>query len=330
MAKSYWIRQTPETQTQVAVQFGTDRVTSIVKSCLLDYIASFLDSNGKNRGFVSSAFPSMSIYLSDEQKENISKDPTKREIQLKSLYGRVKEKLPCILLDDNSIVLKPAGLGKCNSVTLLDNKTQFWFRCIRDVTVSCIIGANTQTECASIRDALSVLFGELCKFINSNILLNTQDDSSSWTVTLNSQPPELGNPERIPASTGESTNNFVAFSTGTITCRFEGGFAVEMPATSHTIEQTSFTYTLEAPESVEVGKVGIVEIKNARPFGMRLTSSNANIASLVRISPTKFRLLARRKGTIKIQLIDECLSTKRQQWSSFAPQIVQEKTVQVI
>ena len=69
---------------------------------------------------------------------------------------------------------------------------------------------------------------------------------------------------------------------------------------------------------------------NARPFGMRLTSSNANIASLVRISPTKFRLLARRKGTIKIQLIDECLSTKRQQWSSFAPQIVQEKTVQVI
>lgn len=328
--KGYWIRSEPENQTQVASQYGSDKVGSIVKSCIKDYISSFLDMDGKNRSLVAAAFPSMSAYLTDEYKHNLDNDPEKRELQLCNLYERVKEKLPCILLDDASVLYKNPGLGRFNSTTLLGDKTQFWFHIVRDVSVSIIIGANDTSTCSNIRDAVSVMFGDLSRFTCGNILLKTTDNSSSWEVILNSQPIEIGTLERVPAGSGESANNLVYFSQSTVTCRFECSFAVERPATEYNIVKDSWDMSLSAPDTIKVGEVGVLQILNARPFGLRLFVSDENIIRLVKLSEDTFRILARRKGTATIQLIDEDSSAPRSQWSSFSPKIVLKKDITII
>lgn len=329
MPSGYWIRQTPETKVQEAAQFGNDKVSSLVKECLLEYIDSFLRSDGANRSFVASAFPSMNIYLSDAEKLNIKKDdPAKREIQLACLYERIKEKLPCILLDDGNIIWKNAGIGKFNKTTLLPNgKTQFWFKVIRDVTVNVIIGANDQTTCSSIRDAVSIMFGEICKFTNGNIFSKEQDDKSSWEIVLNTQPLELGNIERIATGNGDSVNSFNAFCQGSISCRFEGNFATDMEATYHTFNNKDKNYELIVPNRIKVGEIGLVEILHCPPIGMRILSSNDNIVILKKVSPTKFNALARNLGKVKIQLIDDRLPEKVNGFYRY--KTVQEKEIEV-
>ena len=328
MPSSYWIRQTPDTKVQEATQFGNDKVSSLVKECLLEYIASFLDSDGVNRHFVASAFPSMNIYLSNAEKLNLKKDdPIQREIQLACLYERVKEKLPCILIDDGNVIWKNAGIGKFHKTTLLPNgKTQFWFKVIREVTVNIIIGANDQTTCSSIRDAVSIMFGEICKFTNGNIF-SKEDDKSSWEIVLNTQPLELGNIERIATGTGESLNSFNAFSQGTITCRFEGNFAIEKEATQHTFDNKDRDYELIVPTKIKVGEVGLVQVLHCPPIGMHLLSTNDNIVLLKKVSPTKFNALARNLGKVKIQLIDDRLPEKVNGF--YRHKTVREKEIEV-
>lgn len=329
MSKGYWIRQTPDTSVQEASQFGNDKVSSLVKECLMEYIASFLDSNGVNRSFIASAFPSLNIYLTDAEKLNIKNDdPARRELQLACLYERVKEKLPCILIDDGNIVWKNAGIGKFNKTTLLPNgKTQFWFKVIREVTVNLIIGANDQTTCSSIRDAISIMFGEICRFTNGNIFSKEHDDKSSWEIVLNSQPLELGSIERIATGTGDSVNSFNAFSQGSITCRFEGNFVVEREATSHFFNNKDREYELVVPEKIKVGDVGLVQVLHCPPIGMRILSSNDNIVLLKKVSPTKFNALARNLGKVKIQLIDDRLPEKVDGFYRY--KTVQEKEIEV-
>lgn len=329
MSKLWFVRQTPETNVQEAAQFGNDKVSSLVKECLMEYIASFLDSNGVNRNFIASAFPSMNIYLSDAEKLNIkSDDPARREIQLACLYERVKEKLPCILIDDANVIWKNAGIGKFNKTTISPNgKTQFWFKVIRDVTVNVIIGANDQTTCSSIRDAVSIMFGEICRFTNGNILAKEQDDKSCWEIVVNTQPLELGTIERVPTGTGESANSFNAFSQGNITCRFEGNFAVEQETTTHIIDNTSDACSLIVPNQIKVGEVGLVEILHCPPIGMRISSSNDNIVLLKKVTPTKFKALAKNLGKVKIQLIDDKLPEKVSGFNRY--KIVQEKEIEV-
>lgn len=326
---NYWVRQTPETKVQESAQFGNDKVSSLVKQCLMEYIASFLDSKGVNRSFIASAFPSMNIYLSDAEKLNIkSDDPARREIQLTCLYERVKEKLPCILIDDSNVAWRNAGIGKFQKTTLLPNgKTQFWFKVIRDVTVNLIIGANDQTTCSSIRDAVSIMFGELCRFTNGNVLSKEEDDKSSWEVVVNTQPLELGNIERVPTGTGDSSNSFNAFSQGTITCRFEGNFAVEQLATQHTFDNKDREYELVVPSQIKVGETGLVQILHCPPIGMRIMSTNDNIVLLKKVSPTKFKALARNLGKVKIQLIDDRLPEKVNGFYRY--KTVQEKEIEV-
>ena len=329
MPSNYWIRQTPETKVQEATQFGNDKVSSLVKECLLSYIASFLDSNGTNREFIASAFPSMNIYLSNAEKLNLKKDdPFQREIQLTCLYERVKEKLPCILIDDGNIVWKNAGIGKCYKTTLAPNgKTQFWFKVVREVSSNFIIGANDQTTCSSIRDAVSIMFGEICRFTNGNILLKEQDDKSSWEIVANTQPLELGNIERIATGTGDSQNSFNAFCQGSITCRFEGSFVVEQDVTYHTFDNRDKDYKLVVPEKIKVGEIGLVQILHCPPIGMRILSSNDNIVLLKKVTPTKFNALARNLGKVKIQLIDERLPQKVNGFYTY--KTVQEKEIEV-
>lgn len=331
MSKGFWINAVPETATQAENQFGSDKAASLVKNCIKEYIASFLKSDGVNRKYIPAAFPSMNVYLTDDIKQNVQDDPSKKFLKLSALYERVKETLPCILLDDSSVTFKPSGLGKVQGTTLIDTKTQFWFHSVREVAVSIIIGANDLNTCTNIRDSVAIMLGDLCKFICGNILLQNRSESSSWVVMMNMpNQQDLGSVERVPVGTGESANNLVYFTQGTVTCRFESSFAMEMDATKHTLSQTTWDMELIAPETVNVGSTGYVELKNARPFGLRLFVSNENIAILKQTSSTKFKLLGMKKGTVTLQLMDMKDSGQRIPYSMYSPKIVLEKTITII
>ena len=307
----FWIKAVPETATQAEVQFGSDKAAALVKSAILNYLSSFLKKDGKNRRYIPAAFPTMDVYLSDEVKQNAVDDPSKKFLKLSALYERVKETLPCILLDDQSVTFKPAGLGALTGTSLIRESTKLWFHSVRDVTVSIIIGANDLTTCTNIRDSVSIMLGDICKFICGNILLNDKDDHSSWQVILNTpNQQDLGSIERIPAGTGESANNFVYFSQNTVSCRFESSYAIQIPATSHFLTEKTWDMSVLAPDEVRLGESGDIKIVNARPFGLRLFVSDENIALLNRTSPTTFKLLGRKRGTVTLQLLDETCSVQ--------------------
>jgi hypothetical protein len=174
------------------------------------------------------------------------------------------------------------------------------------------------------------MLGDLAKFICGNILSKNKDDSSSWEVILNTPSQlDLGSVERVPVGTGESANNLVYFSQGTVTCRFESSFAMEMPASQHSITQTTWDMELVAPDTIKLGSSGLIEIKNARPFGLRLFVSDENIAILKQVSSTKFKLLGRKKGTVTLQLMDENSSEQRIPSSMYSPKILFEKEITI-
>lgn len=330
MSNGFWIRAVPETATQAENQFGSEKAAALVKNCIKNYIASFLKSDGSNRKYIPAAFPSMDVYLTDDIKNNVQDDPSKKFLKLSALYERVKETLPCILLDDASVVYKPSGLGRVKGTSLLGDKTQFWFHSVREIGTTIIVGANDLNTCTNIRDSLSIMLGDLCKFICGNILLQNSDDSSSWEVILNTpSQQDLGSIERVPVGTGESNNNLVYFTQGTVTCRFESSFAMEMPASQHFISPKTWDMEVVAPETIQLGTSGIIEVKNARPFGIRLFVSNENIAILKQISSTKFKLLGRKKGTVNLQLVDENASGQRIPNSMYSPKILFKKTITI-
>lgn len=324
--KGYWIRGVPQTPDQVAVQYGTDKIASIVKSCLKDYIASFLDSDGKNRNFIASAFPSLDIYLSDGVKSNITKeDPTKRSISLTQLYERVKETMPCILLDDGAVTYKSPGIGTCTGTSLIGEKTQFWLKTVRDVSTTIILGANDFNTCSMLRDSISVMFGDIAKFICGDVLLKAKDDSSSWEIVLNITPMDIGTLEKVAAGTGESANNLVYFCQNIVTCRFESCFAMEMPATKHSFVDKDYTMSIDAPDTIEVGTSATITINNIRPLGIRVQTTDANILRLKQTSPTTLQAMALKEGTAKIQLINENIHSQKK--FDNKPKIVLEKEI---
>lgn len=308
MAKGFWIRAVPETATQAEIQYGSDRAAALVKKALLDYLTSFLSKEGKNRRYIPAAFPIMDVYLTDEFKQNTVDDPSKKFLKLSALYERVKETLPCILLDDQAVVYKPQGLGRLAGTTLnkKDESTQLWFHSVRDVTVSIIIGANDLTTCTNIRDSISIMLGDLCTQICGNLLLQDKDNNSNWQVILNTpNQQDLGSIERIPAGSGESANNLVYFTQNTVSCRFESSYAMQMPATQHFLTEKTWDMSVLAPDEIPIGTSGDIKIVNARPFGIRLFVSDENIALLQQTSPKTYKLLGRKKGTVKLQLLDE-------------------------
>ena len=333
MAKGFWIRAVPETATQAESQFGSDRAAALVKSSLLKYLSSFLSKDGENRRFIPAAFPTMDVYLSDEFKQNTMDDPSKKFLKLSSLYERVKETLPCILLDDQAVTFKPSGLGRLAGTTLIGEKTQLWFHSVRDVSVSIIIGANDLTTCTNIRDSVSIMLGDLCTHICGNILLQDNEENSSWQVILNTpNQQDMGAIERIPAGTGESANNLVYFTQNTVTCRFESSYAMEMPATQHTMVQKTWDINVLAPDTIRLGESGDIKIVNARPFGLRIFVSDENIALLKRNTQTTYKLLGRKKGTVKLQLLDE--NSPEQEKSNlgikFTPKVLFSKDITII
>lgn len=331
MANGFWIRAVPETATQAENHFGSEKASAIVKDCIKNYISSFLKSDGKNRRFVPAAFPSMDVYITDDLKQNVQDDPSKKFLKLSALYERVKETLPCILLDDSAVTYKPSGIGRVKGTTLNGDRTQFWFHSVREVAVSIIIGANDLSTCTNIRDSVSIMLGDLSKFICGNVLLRDNDDSSSWEVILNTpSQQDLGSVERVPVGTGESANNLVYFTQGTITCRFESSYAMEMPATQHEMVTTSWDMEVIAPDTIQLGTSGLIEVKNARPFGLRMMVSDDNIATLKQISSTQLKLLGRKKGTVKLQLLDERNSEQRAPYSTYSPKTLFEKDITII
>lgn len=335
MATSYWIKQKPETPAQQVAQFGNDRVASIVKASLIDYAATFLDAEGKNRGYVASAFPSMNIYVTDSERLELSNDdPSRRKLELAGLYERVKQQLPCILFDDDAVEYVNPGIGKFYKTNLLDrDRTQFWIKVIRDVSVKLIIGATDQTTCSQIRDAVSVMFGDLCRFTNGNILKSEGDLCSTCEVVLIPNKFQLGSVERVQPGSGDAANHFVSFAQGTLTCRFEGAFAVESNSTSHVVTGKVDGCSIEGPSEMDVGTSARVVIRNCPPIGMRVFSTDGNVVALQKEksfnSYETFKALALRPGTAKIQLVDTRLPGKRDGIGPAGLQIVKELEIQV-
>ena len=107
-------RQRPSTTAEAVAQSPIGRPKLVVKSALLQYLASFFDERGINRPLLDSVCPAVSMYDAGTTPDEES--GLKRHLQLARLFDNLTAKLPAILITDGGMTAGTVGLGSYDTI----------------------------------------------------------------------------------------------------------------------------------------------------------------------------------------------------------------------
>lgn len=271
MERPTFITRKPQSAKEHMEQSPSDKITSIAKKELVDFIKSFFSEKGKNRQLMHSMFPSLTPYVDDGGVENLDEDLSKKYTQIAALFDRTEKKLPCILVVGSQMTVKRSGLGISSGTATIDGKAYSLRNIIRGVSLNIVVGALDETTVSSLMSALSIIFQTTWE-----PRLSAEDMSYSLRLPLN---PEVGTVEKIPTGTGDETNENINSGTITLEVTFEGIIRVPIKEFNHSLSPLR-NETAQLIEVLGVPSVGSeleVLINSAKSCRLSTDSSSARI-----------------------------------------------------
>jgi hypothetical protein len=173
----------PKSRDQARRLYSNDKIKTLVKLKVQEYIESFFDQNGENRGLLEVTSPQFINY-------NISKsfDPdtdfTQRKLQVARYFNELRNILPSILIVDRGIQAIPNNIGLISD-SIIDNKEwRGYFPILRSVPVTIISAARDMETADEMSGLISIMFNELRNLAGGHYMTGKPEEAENWTISL--------------------------------------------------------------------------------------------------------------------------------------------------
>ena len=182
MPTNYLTKHVPRSVKDVLDVASQDRVLSIVKNSMINYIRYFMDTIGVNRAIAEELGSSTLQYITDEKLP--TNDPALRPTQLAVMNEQLTQKIPAILVQETSLPeWVSAGLGQKDSDSYLGadqvNQFAFIFKCPIQIAVI----TNDQPSTQDLTTLISLMLGPLQNLAGGS-RIKSDDPKSNWVITL--------------------------------------------------------------------------------------------------------------------------------------------------
>jgi len=314
-----------------------DRLKSVTKSALEQYIRSFLDTEGSNRAAIEAIAKGSFSYVTDKSFD-VTDDVTRRATQLARLFNQVREKVPAILIIDAGLQSVPSGLnsGLLHS-TIDDGKWQGWFHKYFKIPITIAVLTADQESTDQLLEIIELQFNNLRNIAGGSRLRGGPQDT--WEVRI---PLELGVSGTSAVNITEDPVDQLWFANFDITVDAEDTFAIEMPFNISLAQDMGGTVAqggvvgssdlsaalppiIEAPTTISITTPTQIGVRRLRDTH-RVIIDQPRIAV---IDPSTRIVTPRRLGTFKVQVVDLERRKDTAGPRALAPVVVAEQSITV-
>jgi hypothetical protein len=329
--EGFIFKSIPKSPREAFAQTSQSRVTSTTKGAIQYYLEQFFNSNGIYRNQLKTTASYSLQYETNLTVPSNNSNPSVYEVQLARFYSQLKQKFPCIIIEDTGFDYINPGLGGIYSSRVNGPKTSTLIMKLDcNLPLKLVIAALDETTCQDIRDLLLYIFGPLTSF-NRSYLLKSQRPEDSWEVRL---PTQFDSSEIGHHAITDDKKDVFWMSDISFTVEFEGTIDIcfdrqvqeglyelheqhegEIPGGLVNVDgswETDpgwLTRTVRVPEKVTLGVPSFIDAPFVEATSY-FTSDDSRVAIVdgCKIFPVKL-------GTFNVYLMDKIHGQLLQQWS---------------
>lgn len=181
----YTLTPPPDTLKETYVEYRmVDKAVTIVKSAIQRYIDSFLNPNGSNRKFFTSALSPVGLqFVTDlTYDEQMKVSPNLRKTYLARFFAENVGRLPSILIIDTGIEILDPGLNELVGATMgADGSWEGYLCSLMKVSLSVTVATLSEEDTSTLSTMIATMISPLATVINN---CSIHDHDSPWEVRL--------------------------------------------------------------------------------------------------------------------------------------------------
>jgi len=294
----------PTSREQARRIFSNDKIKTLVKLKIQEYIESFFDPAGSNRDLLEATSPHFVNY-------NISRsfdpdtDPTQRKLQIARYFNELRNILPSILILDGGIQAVGHNVGQIGDAIIENNEWRGYYPILRIVPIVVIAAARDMETADEMSGLISIMFNELRNLASGNYLTSKPEEGENWTVVLPQEGVNVSalSDNEVPGDPVEK----VFYSMTEMDVMYQDVLAVRRKLPDYTVQQSDSPNTglkqlipvIQVPDTLPLNKQSYILIKNLQDH-YQVILSNGSIATLA----YNTLLTPRAPGKVTIKVID--------------------------
>lgn len=186
---NYLTKTIPKSIKEVLDYGSHEKVITLVKNAMADYIKKFTTTLGVNRDLASEVGSTALNFITDID----VKDPTKKKTTIEILSEQLIEKVPAFVIADTGFEWIPSGLGQKDSSFYENNDIVYEFAFIYKIPLTVAIVTHDEASTKDLTMLTLMMCGPLQNIAGGN-RIESDDKKSSWVITF---------PPILPAGTFE-------------------------------------------------------------------------------------------------------------------------------
>ena len=299
-------RSSPRDVKQTRSLYSNDKIKTLTKSKIQEYIESFFGKVGENRDLLGIVSPRGITYNIDKSFEPQT-DPTQRKLQIARYFSELRGIVPCILVVDGGVIPIMHNIGLISDAYNRGGNWVGHFPILRQVPITILAATRDQESADELSSILSLLFNELRNLAGGNYMQGKPEEGETWTITLPNEgvPSSAVNEVEIA---GEPVEKIFYSEMSVENVRYEDvirvqektpnfqdeGFQVNVPDLSK-----SPGPIIECPDTISISTPVTIIVRGIENHH-RIVMSDGKMATL----SYNMILTPRKPGKVKIQVID--------------------------
>ncbi len=309
-----------------------DRLKTIAKSALENYIRSFLDTDGQHREVIKAIAKGTLQYITDKSLDKTD-DVTVRATQLARLFNDIKQKTPSILIIDSGMDPVPTGLmSGLTHATLFKGNWQGWFLKKFRIPITLGVLTNDQDSTDQLIELVQLTIDSLRQTAGGSLMCSPEP-GHNWAVSL---PLTQGISSTSGTNITEDNKDQLWFANIDLALDAEDTFAINLPFDGDYdggIAKPQWGQTgglilppeIIAPDMMQVNQPAKVVFKKIR-HTHKIVIDQPMIAT---IDVQNRVVTPRRIGTFTIQVLDLASRQNESGPRALAPKVAAQKSVTV-
>jgi len=180
-----------KTQAQTVRRFSNDKIKTLTKLKIQEFIESFFNHTGVNHDLLVAVTPRFIHYNTDKSFDPAT-DPTERRLQIARYFAELRNVLPSILIVDGGINVVPGNLGSIGRSSVTDGVWRGDYPIFRRIPMAILAAARDVEEADEMSGVLSLMFNELRNLACGNYIHGNQAEFERWVITLPHGPVDVG------------------------------------------------------------------------------------------------------------------------------------------
>lgn len=175
-------RPTPNSQIQASQLYSNDKIKSLTKLKIKEYIDTFFNKANENYNLLKVISP-RSITYNTDRSFSADLDPTQRALQIARYTTELRAVLPAIVIADGAISTI-TSLGSIDEYRQQGDFTQSFFPVFKKLSISVLAAAKELTEADELASLQSLMFNELRNIAGGSRITGREDMGERWCITL--------------------------------------------------------------------------------------------------------------------------------------------------